>query len=116
MSALEICKYDREIDWDNDEDVYNAELLMNKVIIQEKVYFEYLEPVIKELGIQYFRYNGEIRKCNQEVAMKELELLIDWVENQMEWEDSEYLLSRLQNIQKFIPEALQEDDDILYIF
>ncbi|MDE6567345.1 MAG: hypothetical protein K2K70_06400 [Lachnospiraceae bacterium] len=47
--------------------------------------------------------------------MKELDLLIEWVENHTEGEALEYLKSQLQYMQKLIPEALQEDDDILYI-
>lgn len=110
MSAIEICKYDR--DWDD----FNAELLMNKIVANDEIYYKYLEPAIKELGIKHFKADGEIRKYNQEVAMRELEQLIDWVETHVEGEDLEYLKPRLQNVQKFIPEALQEDDDILHIF
>ena len=108
--SIEICKYDR--DWD---DLY-ADLLMNEIISSEPLYYKYLAPAIKELGIQHFHADGAIRKCNQEAVMGELEQLIDWVENHVEGEDLEYLKSRLQNVQKFIPEALQEDNDILYIF
>ena len=111
MSMLiEICKYDRDFD-----DFYKK-LLMSKIISTEELYYKYLAPAIKELGIQYFHNDGEIRKCNQEAAMRELEQLIDWVETHVEGEDLEYLRPRLQNVQKFIPEALQEDDDILHIF
>ncbi|MDE6566189.1 MAG: hypothetical protein K2K70_00475 [Lachnospiraceae bacterium] len=111
MSMLiEICKYDR--DWDD----FYAELLMNEIISSEDMYYKYLDPAIKELRIQYFRNDGEIRKCNQEAAMREVELLIEWVENHVEGEDLEYLKSRLQRVHEFIPEALQEDDDILHIF
>ena len=109
MSMLiEICKYERG-------NMY-GKLLMNKIISTEELYYKYLDPAIKELGIQYFRNDGEIRKCNQETAMREIELLIEWVENHVEGEELEYLKPRLQNVQKIIPEALQEDDDILYIF
>lgn len=111
MSAIEICKYDRER-----RHYGRGELLMNEVFVQEKTYYKYLEPAIMELGIQYFHNNGQIRKCNQEAVMRELELLIDWVENHVEGEDLEYLKSKLQNVQKFIPEALQDDDDVLDIF
>lgn len=111
MSMLiEICKYDR--DWND----FYAEVIMNKIISTEELYYKYLDPAIKELGIQYFRNDGEIRKCNQEAAMREIELLIEWVEKHVEGEDLEYLKPRLQNVQKIIPEALQEENDILYIF
>ncbi len=109
MSMLiEICKYDKGIMY--------GELLMNKRISTEELYYKYLAPAIKELNIQYFRNDGEIRKCNQEAAMRELELLIEWVEKHVEGKDLDYLQSRLRNVQKVIPESLQEEDDILYIF
>ena len=47
--------------------------------------------------------------------MREVELLIEWVENHVEGDDLEYLIPRLQRVHEFIPKALQ-DDDILYIF
>lgn len=118
MSAFEISKYDREIHWDSEvyDDIYNAEILINKVICSGWVYEKYLWPAIRELKIIYFQSNGEIRKCNLEAVMKELELLIEWVEVHVEGEDLDYIKSRLQYMQKFIPENLQEDDDVLYIF
>lgn len=108
--SVEICKYDRNI-YDG-----ASNLLMDAGLFSQATYDEYLEPAVKELNIRYFRDGGEIRKCNLEEVMKELELLIEWLENHVEGEDLDYLKSKLQYMQKFIPEALQEDDGILYIF
>ena len=111
MSMLiEICKYDRDF---ND---FYKKLIAGRIISTEELYYKYLAPAIMELGIQYFRNDGEIRKCNREAAMREVELLIEWVENHVEGEDLEYLKPMLQEVHEFIPEALQDDDDILYIF
>ena len=107
--SVEICKYDR--DWDN----FYAKLVMNEVISSQRMYKKYLKSAMIELRTYYFRVNGEIRKNNLETVMKELDLLIEWVENHTEGEDLEYLKSQLQYMQKLIPEALQEDDDILHI-
>ena len=108
--SVEIFKYDRDIYDDA------ANMLRSAGISSQAIYDKYLEPAVKELNIRYFRDGGEIRKCNLEEVMKELELLIEWLENHVEGEDLDYLKSKLQYMQKFIPEALQEDDGILYIF
>ena len=107
--SVEICKYDR--DWDN----FYAKLVMNEVISSQRMYEKYLKSAMIELKIHYFQVDGEIRKCNLEAVMRELDLLIEWVENHAEGEDLEYLKSKLQFMQKLIPENLQEDDDILHI-
>ena len=108
--SIEICKYDRERTWKE----FDAELVMNEVVSSRR-YQKYLESAMIELRTYYFQVNGEIRKSNLEAVMKELDLLIEWVENHTEGEDLEYLKSKLQFMQKLIPENLQEDDDILYI-
>ena len=108
--SIEICKYDRERTWKE----FDAELVMNEVVSSRK-YQEYLESAMIELRTYYFQVNGEIRKSNLEAVMKELDLLIEWMENHTEGKDLEYLKSKLQYMQKLIPENLQDDDDILYI-
>ncbi|MDE6567340.1 MAG: hypothetical protein K2K70_06375 [Lachnospiraceae bacterium] len=108
--SVEICKYDRDIYDDG------AKMLMNAAISSQSMYDKYLEPAVQELKIRYFQDGAEIRKCNLEEVMKELELLIEWVENHVEGEDLEYFRLRLQRVHEFIPKALQEDDGILYIF
>lgn len=108
--SVEIFKYDRDI-YDS-----GAKRLMSAGISSQEIYDKYLDPAVQELKIRYFQDGAEIRKCNLEEVMKELELLIEWLENHVEGEDLEYLKSKLQYMQKFIPEALQDDDGILYIF
>ena len=103
--SIEICKY---------RSYFNRTLVMNKVVCSRR-YQEYLESAMIELRTYYFRVNGEIRKNNLETVMKELDLLIEWVENHTEGKALEYLKSQLQYMQKLIPENLQEDDDILHI-
>lgn len=107
--SVEIFKYDRDI-YDS-----SAKMIVNAGVSSQRMYDKYLEPAVRELHIRYFQDGAEIRQCNLEAVMKELELLLEWLEKHAEGEDLEYLRSKLQYMQKFIPEALQEDDDILYI-
>ena len=103
--SIEICKY---------RSYYDRTLVMNEVVCSRR-YQEYLESAMIELRTYYFRVNGVISRRNLETVMKELDLLIEWVENHTEGEDLEYLKSQLQYMQKLIPEALQEEDDRLHI-
>ena len=105
--SMEIIKYDR----------YGAKIIASEGVSSERMWYQYFEPAVKELKLCYFQNEGRIKKCNQEAVMKELELLIEWVEHNVDDNfDMTYLKSKIQNVQKFISEALQEDDDILYIF
>lgn len=94
----------------------DADEILSENIASQKIYEKYLEPAIKELNIYYFQDGAEIKKNNLVSVMLELELLIKWVSDNVEGDDLEYLLSRLQNIKKIIPESLTTDKDILYIF
>lgn len=80
------------------------------------MYDKYLKPAIEELNISYFWDGAEIRKSNSNSVMSELELLIKWVQVNVEGEDMQYLSCRLENIKKVIRKSLKKDDDILYIF
>lgn len=107
--SVGLYKYDGNI---ND----NTKLILSENIASQKIYCKYLEPAIEELNIHYFQDGAEIRKKNLDLVMSELELLIKWIIDNVEGDDLEYLLCRLQNIKKVIPKSLEKDDDILYIF
>ena len=109
--SIEICKFDRYI-YDDD-----AEIIASVGVSSERKWYQYFEPAVNELNLCYFKNECRIKKCNQEAVMKELELLNEWVEHNVDDNtDRKYLKTKIQNIQKFIPEALQEEKDILYIF
>lgn len=94
----------------------DAEEILSENIASQRMYDKYLAPAIEELNIYYFQDGAEIRKGNLDSVMLELELLIKWVTDNVEGDDLEYLLCRLQNIKKVILKSLENDDDVLYIF
>ena len=105
--SMEMIKYDR----------YGVEIIASEGVSSESMWYQYFEPAVNELKLCYFKNEGRIKKCNQEAVMKELELLNEWVEHNVDDNiDRKYLKTKIQNIQKFIPEALQEENDILYIY
>ena len=94
----------------------DAEEILSENIASQRMYDKYLASAIAELNIYYFQDGAEIRKGNLDSVMSELELLIKWVRDNVEGDDLEYLLYRLQNIKKVILKSLENDDDVLYIF
>lgn len=104
--SVEIIKYDK----------YGVNIISSVGVSSERMYYQYLEPAVKELKISYFRNEGMIKKCNLNTVMGEIELLIDWVKHNVEKDDMEYLQEKLLFAKKYILEALKEEDDILYIF
>jgi len=94
----------------------NAEEVLSENIASQRMYDKYLEPAIKELNIYYFQDGAEIKKSNLDSVLSELELLIKWVMDNVEGDDLEYLLYRLQHIKKVILKSLEDDNDVLYIF
>lgn len=107
--SVGLYKYDGNIFDDADE-------ILSENIASQKMYEKYLEPAIKELSIYYFQDGAEIKKDNLSSVMSELEMLIKWINDNVKGDDLEYLLCRLQNIKKIIPQSLKNDNDILYIF
>ena len=100
-----------------DGNIYDdAKEILSENIASQRMYEEYLEPAIEQLGIYYFQDGAELRKNNLDSVMSELELLIKWVMDNVEGDDLEYLLCRLRNIRKVILKSLENKDDILYIF
>lgn len=94
----------------------DTEEVLSENIASQRMYDKYLEPAIKELNIYYFQDGAEIKKSNLDSVLSELELLIKWVMDNVEGDDLEYLLYRLQHIKKVILKSLEDDNDVLYIF
>ncbi len=94
----------------------DTEEVLSENIASQRMYDKYLEPAIKELNIYYFQDGAEIKKSNLDSVLSELELLIKWVMDNIEGDDLEYLLYRLQHIKKVILKSLEDDNDVLYIF
>lgn len=94
----------------------DTEEVLSENIMSQRMYDKYLEPAIKELNIYYFQDGAEIKKSNLDSVLSELELLIKWVMDNVEGDDLQYLLYRLQHIKKVILKLLEDDNDVLYIF
>lgn len=94
----------------------DAKEILSVNIASQRMWDQYFECAIEELGIHYFRDGAELRKDNLDAVMSELELLISWVANHVKGSDLEYLLGRLQNIKEVISVSFEKDDDVLYIF
>ena len=94
----------------------DAEEILSVSIVSQRMYDKYLKRAIEELNIYYFQDGAELRKNNLTSVISELELLIEWVKDNVEGSDLEYLLCRLQNVKKVIPGSLENDDDELHIF
>lgn len=94
----------------------DTEAVLSENIASQKMYEKYLEPAIKELNIHYFQDGAEIRKDDLNFVISELKLLIEWVTDNVQGDDLDYLLCRLQNVKKIIPKLLDSDDDVLHIF
>ena len=94
----------------------DTEEVLSENIASQRMYDKYLEPAIKELNIYYFQDGAEIKKSNLDSVLSEMELLIKWVMDNVEGDDLEYLLYRLQHIKKVILKSLEDDNDVLYIF
>ena len=94
----------------------DTEEVLSENIASQRMYDKYFEPAIIELNIYYFQDGAEIKKSNLDSVLSELELLIKWVMDNIEGDDLEYLLYRLQHIKKVILKSLEDDNDVLYIF
>jgi len=108
--AVGLYKYDRDI---NDR---NSELVLSENIATQEFYAKYWEKAIGELGIKYIQDGAEFDYSKKNIVLKELELLMVWVEQNLEGKELEYMKSRVENLQNVIPDAFDDEKTILYIF
>ncbi len=108
--AVGLYKYDGNI---NDRD---SKLILSENIASQQFYEKYWERAIDELKIKYIQDGAEFDITKKNIVLKELMLLLHWAEKNLQGEDLEYMKSRIENLQKIIPEAFDNEDTILYIF
>lgn len=94
----------------------DAKEVLSENIASQAIYDKYLKPAIKQLNIHYFKDGAEIKKQDLDSVVLELDSIIQWTIDNVEGNDKEYLLLRLQNIKKIMPKALTDSNEILYIF
>ncbi len=108
--AVGLYKYDCNI---NDRD---SKLILSENIASQQFYEKYWERAIDELKIKYIQDGAEFDITKKNTVLKELMLLLHWAEKNLQGEDLEYMKSRIENLQKIMPEAFDNEDTILYIF
>ena len=81
----------------------------------QSIYNQYWEPAIEELGIRCFIAPTCFGKDKLEQALRELELMREWTKKNVTGSDQEYILMRIEGLEKGLPEAFDREDTILYV-
>ena len=108
--AVGLYKYDGNI---NDR---NSKLILSENIVSQQFYEKYWERAIEELNIKCMQDGAEINFSKKDIVLEELKLLLYWAQRNLQGEDLEYMKSRIKNLQKVVPIALDDESSILYIF
>lgn len=108
--AVGLYKYDGDI---NDR---NSKLILSENISSQQFYSKYWEKAIDELGIKYLQDGAEFDKSKIDIILKEIKSLLSWADINLIEKDLAYMKERLENLQKIIPTAFDDDKTILYIF
>ena len=93
-----------------------SKLILSENIASQQFYEKYWEKAIKELNIKYMQDGAEFDKTKKEIVLEELNLLLCWAEKNLQEKDLEYMKSRIENLQKVIPIAFDDENSMLYIF
>ena len=81
----------------------------------QRVYRQYWEPAIKELDIQCFQTCAYFGRDKLDQALRELALLKEWTKKNVTGSDREYILTRIEGLEKGIPDAFDREDTVLYV-
>ena len=108
--AVGLFKYNGDI---NDR---NSEVVLSENISSQEFYDKYWERAIFELKIKFLQDGAEIKKSNLEQVLIELNLLKEWANKNLSNSDLEYMTTRIENLEKVIPNALNNEDSLLYIY
>ncbi|MTQ98686.1 hypothetical protein GMD88_18895 [Pseudoflavonifractor sp. BIOML-A6] len=81
----------------------------------QRVYNQYWEPAVEELGIRCFIVPTCFGKDKLEQALRELGLMREWTKKNVTGSDQEYILMRIEGLEKGLPEAFDREDTILYV-
>lgn len=108
--AVGLYKYNGDI---NDR---NSEVVLSENIASQNFYEKCWERAIAELGIKYLKDGSEFNKSKLRDVTIELNLLSKWALKNLKGKDLECMAERIKNLQKVIPNAFNNDDEVLYIF
>lgn len=101
--------------FDGDINDRNSNLLLSENISSQEFYEKHWEKAIRELGIKYIQDGAEFDITKKDQVLEELKKLLYWAEKNLQGKDLKYMGDRIKNLQKIIPEAL-DDKTTLYIF
>lgn len=102
--------------YDGDIHDRNSKLVLSENIASQEFYKQYWEKAIDEMGIKYIQDGAEFDLSKKSVVLQELKLLLSWAEINLEGKNLEYMKSRIENMQRIIPYAFDNEKTILYIF
>ncbi len=108
--AVGLFKYDGNI---NDRE---SKLVLSENIASQQFYKKYWERAIEELNVKYIKDGAEFDFSKKDVVLKELDLLLNWANKNLQGKDLEYMKGRIENLKKVIPIAFNDEKTILYIF
>ena len=81
----------------------------------QRVYRQYWKPAVEELGIRCFIVPTCFGKDKLEQALRELGMMREWTKKNVTGSDQEYILMRIEGLEKGLPEAFDREDTILYV-
>ena len=94
----------------------NSKLILSENISSQQFYEKYWEKAIYEMKIKYVQDGAEFDISKKEIVLEELELLLNWAEQNLQYKDLNYMKTRIKNLQKVIMTELCNEKDIFYIF
>ncbi|MBR2565218.1 MAG: hypothetical protein IKE29_11415 [Paenibacillus sp.] len=99
-------------------DIYDrdSELTLSENISTQEFYDEHWERAIHELGISIVQDSSEIVFHQLEDALDELDRLREWVIQELDGANLEYMQGRVEQLQRILPNAFESEGDVLYIF
>lgn len=84
-------------------------------ISREEFFVKYWQPAIEELKISGIQNGVELRKEQLESTLQELEKLRIWAHSNLKNNDLEYMVTRIDLLNKQLPLAFKTDDTVLWI-
>lgn len=88
----------------------------NVPISTTSFYLENWERARIEMGIKIFQEDGYFNLSQLNIVMQELDLYRVWAEKNLYGNDMKYMIERIDNLKKEIPQMFTNDEIILYIY